>query len=97
MVDQAKLFRGLMIEESLQTYRQERKAFILGLKHYYGIDFYGLDISERKEWLRSYIESKRNFFESMIEYWKDNPPETFSLPVGYRFPRKLKSFSKSVG
>jgi hypothetical protein len=83
-----------MIEESLNTYRQERRAFILGLKHYYGVDFYKLDVKERKEWLKSYIESKRAFFESMIEYWKDNPPKDVCLPLGYKFPyenTKLKT------
>lgn len=60
-----------MIQESLETYRQERRAFIAGLKHYYGIDFYKMEHRERTHWLRSYIENKRIFFEAMIEHWKE--------------------------
>lgn len=60
-----------MLKESLETYRQERRAFIAGLKHYFGIDFYKLDKKERVEWLNSYISSKRKFMERMVEHWKD--------------------------
>lgn len=77
-----------MIEETLQTYRQERRAFIIGLKNL-GIDFYSLDRRERSEWLRSYIQSKRDFFESMLEHWKDEPPMlSDKWPQGYSTARK---------
>lgn len=80
-----------MIEESLKTYRQERRAFIAGLAHYYHIDFYKLDHRERTDWLRAYIESKRQFFENMIEYWEKSPPAVRdSFPSGYKFERILK-------
>jgi len=78
-----------MIEESLKTYRQERKAFILGLKHYYGIDFYQIDTIERKEWLQSYIKSKRNFFENLLEHWEEFPPNLSKIfPEGYFIDKK---------
>jgi hypothetical protein len=54
-----------MLRERLQIYRQERRAFILGLKHYYGIDFYKLDRQERKEWLYLYIRSRREFLGNL--------------------------------
>lgn len=74
-----------MIDECLNTYRQERRAFIAGLKHYFEIDFYKLDRRERTEWLRTYIDSKRQFFETLLEYWEDFPPELVSaFPEGYK-------------
>ena len=57
-----------MLEERLQIYRQERKTFILGLKHYYGIDFYKLDRRERKEWLYLYIKSRHEFLANLIKH-----------------------------
>jgi hypothetical protein len=61
-----------MIKDSLQIYRQERKAFIMGLKIYYGIDFYKLDKSERNEWLQTYIESRKNFLGYLAAYIYEN-------------------------
>ena len=57
-----------MIEESLQIYRQERKRFIQAIKYNYGIDYYDLDIKERKEWLLLFIKSKREFNEKFFMY-----------------------------
>jgi hypothetical protein len=57
----------MLLDETLDTYRVERKAFIKGLKHYYGIDFYKLDRKERGEWLKTYLQSKRAFFRDMSE------------------------------
>lgn len=80
-----------MIEETLKTYRQERRCFVLGLKHYYGIDFYKLDPQERKQWLNTFIQSKRDFFEHLVEIWKENPPTTLNgFPSGYKFARSSK-------
>jgi len=62
-----------MLEERLQIYRQERKTFILGLKHYYGIDFYKLDRQERKEWLYLYIRSRREFLGNLVAHWDEYP------------------------
>jgi hypothetical protein len=77
-----------MIEESLKTYRQERRAFIEGLKHYYGIDFYQIDKIERQEWLQSYIKSKREFFENLLDHWEQFPPNLEGcFPSGYRIDR----------
>jgi len=74
-----------MIDESLDTYRQERRAFIAGLKHYYGIDFYKMDRRERADWLKTYIENKRQFFEALTEYWQTFPPSFASkFPAGYK-------------
>ena len=86
-----------MIDESLNTYRQERKAFILGLKHYYGIDFYDIEKQERTEWLRAYIESKREFFEQMIEHWESCPPQLISsFPDGYFSVSKEKMVNRRI-
>lgn len=82
-----------MIEESLATYRAERRAFIAGLKHYYGVDFYQLDRKERADWLRSYIENKRKFFETMMEYWDGVPAAINLFPEGYKFSTDGKYFS----
>jgi len=74
-----------MIDESLNTYRQERRAFIAGLKHYFEIDFYRMDKRERSEWLKAYIESKREFFENLIDHWKENPEILErAFPKGYK-------------
>jgi hypothetical protein len=74
-----------MIDESLNTYRQERRAFIAGLNHYFNIDFYRMDRRERSEWLRTYIESKRQFFETLVEYWEEFPPNLIAaFPTGYK-------------
>lgn len=59
------------MKESLEMYRNERRSFVLGLKYYFGIDFYKLDKSERKEWLKTYIESKREFLTNLIQFWED--------------------------
>lgn len=69
-----------MLEESLKTYRQERRAFIAGLKHYYGIDFYQLETQERAQWFRAYLDSKRKFFESLLKTWEEFPPKNVKLP-----------------
>ncbi len=58
-----------MLDERLQIYRQERRTFILGLKYYYGIDYYKLDVKERKDWLHSYIKSRREFLNNLTEHW----------------------------
>ena len=80
-----------MIDESLKTYRQERRAFIVGLQHYFDIDFYRLDKRKRSEWLRTYIESKREFFENLVEHWRDNPQDfDKAFPDGYK--RKGKRY-----
>jgi hypothetical protein len=60
-----------MLKERLQIYRQERKTFILGLKHYYGIDFYKLERQERKEWLYLYIRSRREFLGNLVAHWDE--------------------------
>lgn len=74
-----------MIDESLKTYRQERRAFIAGLSHYFGIDFYRMDRRERTDWLKAYIESKREFFENLVDHWQ-NCPEALdrAFPQGYK-------------
>ena len=82
-----------MIQESLNTYRQERRAFIAGLKHYYGIDFYRIDRKERTDWLQSYIKSKREFFEHLLEHWDEFPPNLVGcFPDGYRLDKKKGKF-----
>lgn len=65
-----------IMEESLNTYRQERRAFIAGLKHYFNVDFYKLDRRERTEWFQSYLLSKREFFSYLMEHWQENPPKS---------------------
>jgi hypothetical protein len=62
------------VSYDLKSYRAERQSFILGLKMYFGIDFYKLDKRERSEWLRIYIENKKEILMNMYEYWEDNPP-----------------------
>lgn len=62
-----------MLREKLQVYRQERRSFILGLKHYYGIDFYKLDRQERKEWLYLYIRSRREFLGNLAAHIDEYP------------------------
>ena len=80
-----------MINESLDTYRQERKCFILGLKHFYAIDFYSLDRRERTQWLGAYIKSKREFFENLIDYWDETPPRVVKgWPTGYKYEKGFK-------
>jgi len=88
-----------MIDESLKTYRQERRAFIAGLSHYYGIDFYKLDRRERADWLRAYIQSKREFFEYLIEHWEKFPPNLLGcFPNGYKIEKgNVKPKSKQWG
>jgi hypothetical protein len=66
-----------MLRQSLEIYRQERKTFILGLKHYYGIDFYKLDKEERKEWLAAYIVSRREFLGNFVS-WLENYPASLN-------------------
>jgi hypothetical protein len=76
MVYQKQLPRGLMnMRESLETYRSERRSFIVGLKNYFGIDFYQMDKIERAEWLRIYMQNRREFLYNLYEHWKDFPPE----------------------
>lgn len=62
-----------MLREKLQIYRQERKSFILGLKYYYGINFYKLDRQERKEWLHLYIRSRREFLSNIVAHINEYP------------------------
>jgi hypothetical protein len=59
------------MKQSLDMYEQEKKSFIIGLKSYFGIDFYKLDRAERNEWLRTYIECNREFLTSLIEFWEE--------------------------
>lgn len=83
----------MMIDESLNTYRQERRAFIAGLKHYYGIDFYKMDKRERTQWLQSYISSKREFFQHLLEHWQEFPPTLIGcFPHGYIIDKKEGKF-----
>ena len=83
-----------MIDECLNTYRQERRAFIAGLHHYYGIDFYKMERRERSEWLRAYINSKREFFEHLVEHWETFPPSILSaFPSGYKVNKFKKTSS----
>ena len=56
-----------MIKDTLISYRNERKAFISSLKLHYGIDFYKLDVEERKQWFAAYLSNKREFIKDMIE------------------------------
>lgn len=86
-----------MIEESLKTYRQERLSFILGLRHYYGIDFYKMDRRERTNWLKCYINYKREFFENLIEIFETLPPGLSKVwPKGYKFEKKRGLRKKSL-
>jgi hypothetical protein len=77
------------MKESLDMYRQERRSFISGLRQYFGVDFYKLDRIERTEWLRTYIESKREFLTNLIEFWEDTHVELNS------FDREKKSCRKN--
>lgn len=54
-----------MLRETLNTYRQERRAFIYSLKTHFDIDYYDLDIPERNAWLYCYLELRREFIEMM--------------------------------
>lgn len=71
MVAQKQLPGGLMLKETLMTYRQERRAFIYTLKNYYDIDFYDLDIQERNSWLYCYLELRREFVEMITIAMKE--------------------------
>lgn len=64
-----------MIEESLKTYRAERRAFIINLKHYFNIDFYKMDAKERSYWFSAYLNAKRDFFW----YFRNQIQENFQL------------------
>jgi hypothetical protein len=63
---------------SLKTYRLYRKCFIFSLDQLYNIDFFDLDVDERKEWLRVYILSQQDFFHELTEWWECCPPNICS-------------------
>ena len=79
------------MKESLDMYRQERRSFITGLRSYFGIDFYKLDRAERSEWLRTYIESKREFLTNLIEFWEENHVELNSFDKEKKSCRKNRN------
>lgn len=76
-----------MLAKYLKTYRTERSAFIAGLDYYFDIDFYELDVEERKCWLACYLENKREFFKNMEEHLKEELKE-------FKYASKMKNGTK---
>lgn len=84
------------LRESLETYRTERKSFIIGLKNYFGIDFYKLDRRERAEWLRIYMQNRREVLSNLYEHWKDFPPDGKYVEEVIRENFKKRRFNEKI-